>query len=78
MPFLGMYPKNALSYTETFFLNLLIIALLKIARIWKQPRCPTTDELWKNVVHLHNRIAGKRMELETYTPQKKELGLRPI
>lgn len=45
MPFLGMYPKNALSYTKTFFLNLLIIALLILARIWKQPRCTSTDEL---------------------------------
>jgi hypothetical protein len=31
-----------------------IAALFTIAKLWKQPRCPTTDE--ENVVFIHNGI----------------------
>jgi hypothetical protein len=31
-----------------------ITALFTIAKLWKQPRCPTTDQ--ENVVLVHNRI----------------------
>ena len=32
-------------------------ALFTIAKIWKQPKCPSVDEwIKKNVVHLHNGI----------------------
>ena len=34
-----------------------IAALFTIAKIWKQPKCPSVDEwIKKNVVHLHNGI----------------------
>jgi hypothetical protein len=34
-----------------------IAALFTIAKLWKQPRCPTTDEwIKKNVVFIHNGI----------------------
>ena len=32
-----------------------IAAHLKIARTWKQPKCPSTG-VGKDVVHIHNRI----------------------
>jgi hypothetical protein len=54
-----------------------IAALFTIAKLWKQPRCPTTDEWIKTMWYLHtvefysamkkNEIlsfAGKWMELE--------------
>jgi hypothetical protein len=54
-----------------------IAALFTIAKLWKQPRCPTTDEWIKKMWHLYtmefysavkkNEIllfAGKWMELE--------------
>ena len=31
-------------------------ALFTIARTWKQPRCPSTDEWIKKVVHIYNGI----------------------
>jgi hypothetical protein len=31
-----------------------IAALLTMAKLWKQPRCPTTDEWIKNMWYLHN------------------------
>jgi hypothetical protein len=33
-----------------------IAALFTIAKLWKQPRCPTTDE-WINVVFIRNGVS---------------------
>jgi hypothetical protein len=57
-----------------------IAALVTIAKLWKQPRCPTTDEWIKKMWYLYtmefysatkkNEIlsfASKRMELENIT-----------
>jgi hypothetical protein len=34
-----------------------IAALFTIAKLWKQPKCPTTDELIKKIsLFIHNRI----------------------
>ena len=45
IPLLGIYPKNIISQiqkdicTPTF-----VAALFTIAKIWKQPKCPSVDE----------------------------------
>ena len=44
-PFLGIYPEDTKIEKETC-IPLFIAALFTIARTWKQPRCPSTDE-WK-------------------------------
>ena len=37
--------------------TMFIAALFIIARIWKEPRCPSTEEwIQKNVVHLYNGV----------------------
>jgi hypothetical protein len=50
-----------------------ITALFTIAKLWKQPRCPTTDEWIKKMWYLYtmdfysamkNEISSKWMELE--------------
>jgi hypothetical protein len=47
-----------------------ISVLFTIAKPWKQPRCPTTDEWIKKMWYLHTRkneilsFAGKWMEME--------------
>jgi hypothetical protein len=33
-----------------------IAALFTIAKLWKQPRCSTTDEWIKNIVYIHNGV----------------------
>jgi hypothetical protein len=53
---LGIYPKDAPIYNKDIYSNIFIAALLIIARIWKDPRCPSTEELTENVVHLHNGV----------------------
>jgi hypothetical protein len=33
-----------------------IVALFTIAKLWKQPKCPTIDEWIKKMVVIHNEI----------------------
>ena len=40
---LGIYPEETKTGKDTY-IPLFIAALLTIARTWKQPRCPLTDE----------------------------------
>ena len=39
---------------------MLIVALLTIAKCWKQPKCPSVNEWIKKLVHLHNGILPSR------------------
>jgi hypothetical protein len=42
---LGFYPKEHKSgYNRDNFTLMLIAVLFTIAKLWKQPRCPTTNE----------------------------------
>ena len=56
IPLLGIYPEK--TKIEKYTCILLFSAVLfTIARTWKQPRCPSTDEwIRKVVVHIHDGI----------------------
>ena len=43
IPLLGIYPEETKIEKDTY-IPLFIAALFTIARRWKQPRCPSTDE----------------------------------
>jgi hypothetical protein len=46
---LGIYPKEyKIGYNKDTHTPMFIIALFTIPKLWKQPRCPTTDE-WINI-----------------------------
>jgi hypothetical protein len=78
IPFLGIYPKECdTGYSRGTCTPMFIAALFTIANLWKQPRCPNTDEWIKKMWDLYtmefyaamkkNKIlsfAGKWMELE--------------
>jgi hypothetical protein len=76
-PLLGIYPKECKSgYDRATCMPMFITALLTIAKPWKQPRCPKTDEYIKKMWHIYtmkyyikkNEIilfAGKWIDLET-------------
>jgi hypothetical protein len=50
IPFLGIYPKECDSgYSKVTYTPMFIVALFTIAKLWKQPRCPTTDEWIKKM-----------------------------
>ena len=52
IPLLGIYPDKTFSgkYTCTC---MFIAALFTIAKTWKQPKCPLTDEWIKKMWYLH-------------------------
>jgi hypothetical protein len=51
---LGIYPKECDSgYSIGTCTPTFITALFIIAKLWKQPRCPTTDEWIKKMWHLY-------------------------
>jgi hypothetical protein len=60
--FLGIYPKYCESaYKKGTCTLTFTIALFTIAKLWKQPRCPTTDKWIKKMWYLYT--------MEFYSPQ---------
>ena len=54
IPLWGIYPEETQIEKDTC-IPLFITALFKIARTWKQPRCPSTDERIKKLWNIHAR-----------------------
>ena len=52
IPLLGMYPEETKIETYTC-IPVFIAALFTIARTWKQPRCPLTDEWIKKLQFIY-------------------------
>jgi hypothetical protein len=44
IPLLGIYPEDAPTCNKNTCSTMLIAALFIIARSWKKPRCPSTEE----------------------------------
>ena len=51
-PLLGIYPEETINEKDTHNL-IFIAALFTIARTWKQPRCPPTDEWIKKLWYIY-------------------------
>ena len=51
-PLLGIYPEKTIIQKESCT-QMFIVALFTIARIWKQPKCPSTDEWMKNLWYIY-------------------------
>ena len=52
IPFLGIYTEEKKIARDTC-IQLFIAALFTIARTWKQPRCPLTDEWIKKLLYIY-------------------------
>ena len=68
IPLLGIYPEKTIIQKETCT-KMFIAALLTIARTWKQPKCPSTDEWIKKMCHIYTMecySAIKRNEIELF------------
>ena len=52
IPLLGIYPEETKIERDTC-IPLFIAALFTTARIWKQPRCPSTDEWIKKLWYIY-------------------------
>ena len=55
IPLLGIYPEKTIIAKDTGA-PVFIAALFTIARTWKQPRCPLTDEWIKKLWYIYNGI----------------------
>jgi hypothetical protein len=77
IPLLGIYPKECKTgYNRDTWTPMYITALFTIAKLWKQPRCPTTDEWIKKLWYIYTMeyystirnndtwFEGKWMQLE--------------
>jgi hypothetical protein len=54
IPLLGIYPKRGDSgYYKGTCTPMFIAALFTTAKLWKQPRCPTTNEWIKKMWYLY-------------------------
>ena len=68
IPLLGIYPEKTIIKKESCT-TMFIAALCTIARTWKQPECPSTDEWIKKMWHIYTMeydSAIKRNEIELF------------
>ena len=68
IPLLGIYPEKIIIQKESCT-TMFIAALFTIARTWKQPKCPSTDEWVKKMWHIYTMeyySAIKRNEIELF------------
>ena len=68
IPLLGIYPEKTIIQKESCT-TMFIAALFTIARTWKQPNCPSTDEWIKKMWHIYTMehySAIKRNEIELF------------
>ena len=65
IPLLGISPKETKIETDTC-VPLFIEALFTIARTWKQPRCPSTDEWIKTLWYAYTMEYYSAIERNTF------------
>ena len=68
IPLLGIYPEKTIIQKDKCS-TMFIAALFTIARTWKQPKCPSTDEWIKKMWHIYIMeyySAIKRNEIELF------------
>ena len=75
IPLLGIFPEKTI--IQESCTKMLIAALFTIARMWKQPKCPSTDEWIKKMWYIYTMeyySAIKRNETELFVVRWMENG----
>ena len=75
IPLLGKFPEKTIIQKESCT-KMFIAALFTIARTWKQPKCPSTDEWIKKMWHIYTMeyySVIKRNEMEVFVVRRMEL-----
>ena len=71
IPLLGIYPGEAKKYSRNDICTYMFIAaLFTIARIWKKPECPRTDDWLKKLWYIYTMeyyAAVRKNEVMTFT-----------
>ena len=52
IPLLGIYPDKTINHKDACT-PMFIAAVFTIAKTWKQPKCPSTDEWIKNMWYIY-------------------------
>jgi hypothetical protein len=77
IPLLGIYPKECnTGYSKGTSTPMFIAVLFTIAKLWKQPRCPTTDECIEKMWYLYTMkfcSAMKKNEILSFASKWMEL-----
>jgi hypothetical protein len=77
IPLLGKYPKECdTGFSRDTCIPMFIVALFTIAKLWKQPRCPSTEEWIKKMWYLYTMefyAAMKKNEMLSFTGKWMEL-----
>jgi hypothetical protein len=77
IPLLEIYPKECdTGYYRDTCTPMFVAALFTIAKLWKQPRCPTTDECIKKIWYLYTMefySAMKKNKMLSFTSKWMEL-----
>jgi hypothetical protein len=77
IPLVGIYSKECDSgYSRSTCTPMFIAVLFTIAKLWKQPRCPTTDEWIKKMWYLYTMefySAMKKNEILSFSSKWMEL-----
>ena len=74
-PILGIYLEKTINQKESCT-SMFTAALFTIARTWKQPKCPSTDEWVKKMWHVYLMeyySALKRNEIELFIVRWRDL-----
>ena len=75
IPLLGIFPEKTTIQKESCT-TIFIAALFTIARTWKQPKCPLTDEWIKKMWHIYTMeyySAIKRNKTELFVVKRLDL-----
>ena len=77
IPLLGIYPEDSPACNKDTCSTMFIAGLFVVARSWKEPRCPSSDEWIQNMWYIYTmeyysairnnefmKFLGKWMELE--------------
>ena len=75
IPLLGIYPEKTIIQKESCT-TIFIAALFTIAGLWKQPKCPLTDEWIKKMWHIYTMeyySAIKRNEIELFVVRRMDV-----
>ena len=77
IPLLGIYPKNTTSQIQKDMCTpMFIAALFTIAKIWKQPKCPSVDEWIKKrwyIYTMEHYMAVRKKQMLPFATTWKEL-----
>ena len=74
---MGIYPEKTIIEKDTCT-PMFTVALFTIARIWKKPRCPSTDEWIKKLWYIYAMECYLAIKRNTFESVLMWMNLEPI